>query len=384
MKLVEPEWQRGYSLGYLQSFGELFKRRHKALVFGAFGLTKERDVADALARKRIIWVGDPPVAAAIFNVSKAGAIHQDFAQRDCPIPAGCVFVKAFACDRMDAGALVLGTLRERAQGRPVWVEAFEEDAAARCALEKAGGFAYACTKISAGSEIKGLYVSGAAPPLPQLPPEETATQCILEREWLTPEAHTEIMVELEMFGDHFAQHYSDYNKRKSWTAFALRGYQDDPGFIIKPAEMSKSWKEENQALLSEPVRWTQAAEHFPTTIKQVDRLGVQIDRLRFMRLRSKNGELARHADITDREAGVRDGFIARLHIPLRTSRAVTFIGWDARGQARAQAFPERALVYLDQRKPHAVRNTDLTLDRIHLVVDCFADRAVRDLIAGAQ
>jgi len=377
------DWQRGFELSYLQSFGDLFKRRHKALVFGAFGLTKERDVAEALERKRIIWAGTPPVAAAIFNVSKADATHQDFAQRDCLIPEGSIVIKAFACDDSAAGARILTRLCERAPGRRIWVEAFEEDRAACAALAECG-FAYVCTKISAGSEIKGLYCRGMAPPLPPLPAEEAATQCLLRAEWLTAEAHAAILDELSRSGDRFAQHYSDYNKRKSWTAFALRGYQDNADFIIKPAEMAKGWKDDHPELMAARVRWTEAAPLFQVTIAQVERLGLQLDRVRFMRLRSKNGELSRHADITDREAGLRDGCIARLHVPIRTSQAVTFVGYTARGERLEQKFAERSLFYLDQRKPHAVYNTDPALDRIHLVIDCFADAYVRQMIAEAQ
>jgi hypothetical protein len=102
-----------------------------------------------------------------------------------------------------------------------------------------------------------------------------------------------------------------------------------------------------------------------------------------MRLRAKDGELSRHADITDREAGTANGFVSRLHVPIRTSPAVTFYGWGARGNKLERNLPQGALCYLDQRKPHAVRNTDPTVDRVHLVIDCFANERVRDLIRAA-
>ena len=40
----------------------------------------------------------------------------------------------------------------------------------------------------------------------------------------------------------FTNHYSNYNKDKSWSAISLRGYSPEWSFITKPAEMSKKWK----------------------------------------------------------------------------------------------------------------------------------------------
>lgn len=359
-----------------------FKDAHKALVFGAFGLTKERDIAEAMSKKRAIWTGDPPEAVALFAPMQKASQQQDFSQREFNIPAGAVMIKAFAARGIETGTKILQALRDRAGSAPIVAEIFEEDKVATECV-KAIGMTWQTTKISAGSELKGIY-STVSLELSELPPEEMATLLPLNVKFLSEKQHADILKELAGAADQFEQHYSDYNKRKSWTSFALRGYSDDPKFIIKPGEMSKSWKEENAVLMTAKPRWTSIAKQFPATRRIVDDLGLQLDRVRFMRLRSKDGELSRHADITDREAGVRDGFITRLHVPIRTSDAVTFFGWTARGKKISVSFPERALCYLDQRKPHAVKNTDPALDRIHLVVDCFADAKMRKLIASEE
>ena len=44
----------------------------------------------------------------------------------------------------------------------------------------------------------------------------------------------------------FTNHYSNYNKAKSWSAISLRGYKNDYKFITKPIEMNKKWKEETR------------------------------------------------------------------------------------------------------------------------------------------
>lgn len=371
------DWQKGFELEHLKAFAAVFKERHKPLVFGAFGLTKERDIAEALSKKRLIWTGTPPESVAIFSVTKKPSEQEDFVQRPFTIMPGTVYVKSFAAMTEKAGEKILKSICERAGQAGVVVEAFEEDSIARACLKRSG-LRWQTTKISAGSEIKGVY-SAQALGMEALQPCDLATLTVLKRGFLSPAEHMAITQELA--GADFAQHYSDYNKRKSWTAFAIHGYSDDPSFIIKPAEMSRSWKEANEELMKEPVRWTKAAKHFPITRSVAASLGAKLDRVRFMRLRSKDGELSRHADITDREAGTANGFVTRLHIPIRTSSAVTFFGWNARGEKMQTSFPERALCYLDQRKPHAVKNTDPSLDRIHLVVDCFADAKVRELIS---
>jgi hypothetical protein len=379
------DWQKGFALDLLKSFGALFKARHKAHVYGAFGLTKERDVAEALSHNRLIWKGSPPAveAAAIFAPLRNASDQQDFTQRHLFIPAGSIVVKAFACATPEAGTAVLAELDRRAgDNHGFWVEIFEEDEAAREAVKRVG-LEYAFTKISAGSEIKGMYTRADSNRVEPLPVAELATQVVVDPKWLSADEHQAVLDELGAYGDKFAQHYSDYNKRKSWTSFALRGYADDPSFIIKPAEMSKAWKQENAALLPAQARWTAADKHFPQTRKLVERLGLEFDRVRFMRLRSKNGELSRHADITDREAGLMDGFVARLHVPIKTTDAVTFYGWDARGRCHVRRFAERSLFYLDQRKPHAVLNKDPSFDRVHLVMDAYADERLRGMIARA-
>lgn len=372
------DWQRGIDLERLAQFADLFKERHKALVFGAFGLVKERDVADYLARDCALWTGEPPSAVALFGVLRSASVHADFAGREVRMPTGTLFVRALAARDKAPGDKVLGDLFARAGLRPVVVEIFEEDQVAKqCVLDC--GLAYLSTKIGAGSEIKGLYGRGVASPA-SLPLAETTTLAVLAPNFITADEHQAILTEL-VGADEFTQHYSGYNKRRSWTAFALHGYSDDPTFIIKPAEMSRKWREENSSLLSARPRWTTIADRFAATRSVADSLGLKLDRVRFMRLSAGNGELSRHADITDREAGVQDGRVTRLHIPIRTSNAVTFYGWTARGLRIRTRFPERALCYLDQRKPHAVKNTDPELDRIHLVVDCLADQRLRALIA---
>jgi hypothetical protein len=306
----------------------------------------------------------------------------DFTGRLVPLAAPAIFAHAFAATNPKAAHRVLRTLVNRAKGGRLYLEIFEEDALAREAADDCG-FKYLTTKIAAGSEIKGLYVHGPAPvPIP-LPREEEPSLLVLDWSFMPAGVLAAIRDELVRPAP-WAQHYSSYNVRKSWTSFALRGYSDDPGFIIKPSEMSQRWKAEHQAEMRAKPRWTPAADAYPNTRDVLDSLGFEFDRVRFMRLASAGGELTRHADITDRDAGLADGRIARLHVPIVTSLAVTFCGWGMRGERIEQQWPAGALCYLDQRKPHAVRNRDPKLDRIHLVIDVVADDRLRAMIRSAM
>jgi hypothetical protein len=378
------EWQKGIDLEKLKELAEPFRQRHKALVFGAFGLTKERDVADYLSAGRALWTGKPPRAVALFTIAKAASEQSDFAQRRFSIQPQAIVVKAFAALDVASGLKVLSVLRDRVGQAPVWIEIFEEDDTARAAVAAVGGFSYVTSKVAAGGEIKGVYFSGQSP-LPALSLANQATLAIIDGDFLRTHELAAIRGELGDFDNLWAQHYSSYNKRKSWEAFALRGYADDPGFIIKPAEMSKGWKEENPGRLHAWPRMTKAAEHFGATLDVINRRLAPVDecdRIRFMRLRAKGGELSRHADITDREAGTADGMICRMHVPIVTNEAVKFMSWNARGEKLTVSPPAGCLMYLDQRKPHAVTNGDPSLNRVHLVIDCVADAKLREMIGN--
>ena len=77
-----------------------------------------------------------------------------------------------------------------------------------------------------------------------------------------------------------------------------------------------------------------------------------------------------------------DGQIIRIHVPIRTNDDVVFSLFES---PRAKVAHEYRLktghyYYTDVTKPHAVRNMS-DIDRIHLVVDCYANDSLRTLIA---
>lgn len=383
-----PEWQRGYDLETLRSLAEPFRVAYKPFVFGAFGCPKERDIAAAMAERRLVWTSrnGKPVAVAIFKEAMRPRKITTLAGEQAVAAAGDLIVDDLAwmdgAVADDAAATLLRHLLGWRSGA-VWWRLNQEDVRHRVLAEALGG-AWVGTAVAAGSELRGWWLFGGRDmAVTAFPAEDCPSMALLRDEFLSPDEQAAVLAELSESGPEWGDHYSSYNKRHSWSAIALKGYvRDDPAFIIKPDEMSKSWQSENAALLSAACVWTVAAERLPLTMSVVARLpGGERNRVRVMRL-SASGELSRHADVTNRQAGTRPGALVRLHVPLQTNESVQFQTWDATGRQHRQHMTERALWYLDQRKPHACRN-DGGHERLHLVADVEATDEIRDALASA-
>ena len=390
------DWQFGIDIDELKSFADIFKRRHGPHIYGAFGRTNEAAVAKSMHENSFMTNS---AASLIYHTLESGSTHKTYGGREISLRAGETIVSSFACDDVDVGKLLIqrlistlpsskhddGFFSEDSGFPVVWAEIFEEDQLSKTAVEDSG-FMYVGTKILAGSEIKGLYVLGR-PVESKDDPAELTTLSVLEEGFCTDSTRAEILNEVEKFGG-WAQHYSSYNKGKSWTAFAIRGFvPNDPTFIIKPSEMSRKWKLENVSLLENSCSDTVAAVNFPKLLELVSRIpGFRegdAERVRLMRLSPGGGELTRHADITNRDAGVADGCLARLHIPLVTNPQVIMTQWNHRGTKVVGHFDVGDLCYLDQRQPHTVVNGGAT-ERIHLVVDMKSNSKLREKISAGS
>ena len=183
---------------------------------------------------------------------------------------------------------------------------------------------------------------------------------------------------VEMMDYEFTNHYSNYNKDKSWSAISLRGYSPEWSFITKPAEMSKKWKEENKDVEFK-LQDTELRKMFPEVEELLRWLPGEPHRIRFMNLSPGGGELQRHTDQVDPDAGVNDLKLMRFHFPIVTNKDVIFNQWDWHAELVEAHMQVGECWYLDVRKPHRAINggTDM---RTHLVVDVVANDEVRALI----
>lgn len=368
-------WQQGYDLSMLKALKSAVKNDYKKYVFGAFGMPNERDIATALVKNQVIKTKEND-SILIHQHYQTKSRITDFTQTVIPIEAGTFFVKHLAGPQKEK---LLKYYCDELRGKPLMIEIFDEDER-MVEMVKMLGFTYITTKISASSDLKGIYQRDANVKYRLAMGEDIHLKQINSK-WLSNQALESIRQELANYTS-WADHYSSYNKRQSWSAFALRGYDtQDPNFIIKPHEMSKKWKEENAEMLRKKSDWTNIADKFPITKELVSRRfgGAVPDRVRFMRLTKGNGELSRHADITDREAGVQAGRVVRLHIPIYTNPKVIFQSWSHKGHKVEANMTEGSLWYLDVRKPHTAVNHGEE-DRVHLVMDFYSSEELSNAI----
>ena len=181
----------------------------------------------------------------------------------------------------------------------------------------------------------------------------------------------------------FANHYSNYNKGNTWSGAVVRGYGGREDFIIKPSEMSGKWKKENSEKLKWGVQDTPLRKYLTEVEKFCKLLPYKHERIRILKLSQGEGELERHTDIQDKEAGIGDGQWARLHFPLQTNPKVEFAQWNTDGSKTICKMREGELWYLDMRKPHTAVNFG-EQDRYHLIIDIKSDETIRDWLVESS
>lgn len=242
------------------------------------------------------------------------------------------------------------------------------------------GFTKVGIKVNSFSDISNVYTKAnqndmLITPLPNI--EKISIQKIGN---MSPNDITGIKKKLStMLTEMFANHYSNYNKSKSWSAVSLRGYSKDPAMIEKPSEMNDKWKKEHEKDHFE-LQDTPLMKEFEPYIGHIlNMLPAKKERVRLMKLEPSGGILDRHTDQTDKYLGTQDGDIIRLHIPIFTNDCVHFSSWDWDGDELTTHMSEGELWYLDIRKPHRATNGGHT-ERVHLVIDVVANNNIRGII----
>ena len=193
---------------------------------------------------------------------------------------------------------------------------------------------------------------------------------------LNIEPYSKSLSDVGLFLDNleFKKVKTKYTKGEDWTAISFHGYGKDPLDILKPGVLKSSVKVDTKlqytTLNDEPVM---------KPINEIlEKLPCTYERVRFMKLVAGK-VIGKHSDKIDKD--IESGNIVRIHVPIRTNEDVIFTLYE---NARDKAGNEHNLktghfYYTDVSKPHAVRNNS-NIDRIHLVVDCHANSALRTLI----
>jgi hypothetical protein len=383
-----PAWAKGYSVEELKRMTSVFAEHDAGMIHGGFGRFSEVDLVGALEEGRIAW-GPPaedgrPLWALVARAMQRRQGVKDFtgsARLRLEPGMGHVSRVAWQGHTREEGWLAVAATLAGARRR-LALELWQEHPGERL-LADALELALAAVKIAASSEMRGVYVPRdlAPPPYPQ---HQAVGLARLER-ILSPAALSALVAQVEALDGGYAQHYSSYNKGGSWAALSLRGFYDDPARIEKPAEMNRKWKREHPADLELEPRDTPLREQLKAVEPILAALPCeQFERIRLMSLAPGGGELERHADITDADAGAEPGRLVRLHIPLVTNPEVVFRSWDLNGVPRSLVMRRGGVYFLDVRKPHTAVNGGES-QRIHLVADAIAtDETVAALAAAEE
>jgi hypothetical protein len=375
-------WQHGYALDYLKQLERRYER-FNSFALGPFSEVKKHVIAAALYDDALEIADDYIIESRVAKTSVPITAYLDtviaFKERGDRVISSFVTMNAEGRRAMP-GALIE---RLRSYEEPTWLWVWQENAS-DIAIALAAGFKFVGSKITSFSEIRGLYFNfkerGLMPrPFPKLHDvEHIGIACCTVGIDVSAARR-----ELEQLDVKFTNHYSNYNADKSWSALSLRGYKDDPAFIIKPSEMPKKWIEEHSS--DEDVRVMRLRDtELRSKLRAIDAMHesitslTNVHRIRLMQLAPGGGELQRHTDQVDKDSGVDDGKLMRFHFPIVTNDRVIFSSWDMLGNQKTVNMRAGEAWYLDTRKPHrAVNGGDSA--RIHLVCDVEANDAVRSL-----
>jgi len=371
----QKPWQHGYELDYLKSLEKLYEDYNKYSL-SPFTAYKKNNIAQDLHEGNIVFEDEGSYTYHLTKVRRHITMYQDIAigtkEKDDIVITNLrgtdKFIKKF-CEGIQTN-----------QSNAVWLFIWEEDNQTKSIIEKC--FTKAGSKITSFGEIFGVYFKDAKNTLfPRELPKIDATHNVAINKIcdVNIELIESIKNKLESLNIEFQNHYSNYNKGKSWSAISLRGYTPDIMRIEKPIEMNDKWKEEHKNEHFE-LQDTYLREVFPEVNQLIERFGLQeLHRIRFMSLAPGGGELSRHTDQVDPDSGGSIGKLARLHFPIVTNDKVEFNVWEPNGNRKSVNMKVGECWFLDTRKPHMVVNNG-NEKRIHLVIDVVTNETLRNHI----
>ena len=171
----------------------------------------------------------------------------------------------------------------------------------------------------------------------------------------------------------FSKVKTKYSKGDDWTAISLRGYGPTPLDILKPNVLKSKVKTEtvlqDTSLLEE--------DGFQVINDILAKIPSTFERVRFMKIKANSG-IGKHSDRIDKDFGIEDGNIIRIHVPIRTNDQVEFYLWEGK-EKLVNYLEEGHYYYVDVRAPHAVTNNS-DVDRVHLVIDVYVNEEIRKLL----
>jgi hypothetical protein len=355
------DWQHGFELDYLKSL-EAKYAEYNAYTLSPFAKFKKNNIAESLFKGTLNILDDAMLEVVESKSASNITMHGDtvIAKKQ---KGDMTVSKLLGNLETIKKCLDYPTDMHGMPQRDIWLYVWAENKE-HCQLAEDLNFCYVGPKITTYGEIYAIYYRGKQREFPKVDPAEFLS--IKKVDNVNVSVIESIHSKLNLLPS-FTNHYSNYNKDKSWSALSLRGYSSNPEFITKPIEMSDKWKEEHKDE-NFFMQDTQLFEQFEEVKELLKSYGSTLHRVRFMRLKPGGGELERHTDQVDPDSGGSKGKLARLHFPIKTNDKVEFTVWDVKGNAQKVHMKVGECWFLDTRKAHmAVNGGDE--ERIHLVVD---------------
>lgn len=373
------DWQHGIELDKLKVY-EAFYEPHNRYALSVFGQFKKNDIAAALHNGKMKIVED---AAYVVEQSKVPSKITMFGKTVIGEKQKGDFTISKLCgDRL---TLARELDQEGLYGsNDCWLITYGGNKAIREVAEFCG-FEYVGYKVTSFAEILVVYfrddfMNFSHRKHPVVKPAELVGMAKVADADKT--LLGTILTKLQSLDPKFTNHYSNYNTMNAWSALSLRGYSADPGFITKPAEMNQKWLDQHKGdnfFLQD----TSLYDQFPEVRQLLSFLDGECHRVRFMQLAPGGGELQRHTDQVDPDAGNSLGALARLHFPLVTNPKVIFTTWNESDEEEHYHYGFGECWIIDTRKPHKAVNGGQE-NRIHLVVDVTVTPKLEKMICEGE
>jgi hypothetical protein len=369
------DWQHGYELDYLKGIESKFND-YNSIVLSPFAQMKKNKVATLLHENKLdewslpnnteAWI-PTNIAQQKVHVKAYGSVDVGIREKGDRLIDNPVGNKDILLD-------IIGKYKEN-----IWMVINTEYNLGNEIADELG-FTKVGIKVNSFSDISNVYTKANQNDMLVAPLSKIEKINIQKIGNISQADITGIRLKLShMLKEMFTNHYSNYNKKKSWSAVSLRGYDQLPEMIEKPSEMNDKWQKEN-GKNNYFLQDTPLMKEFEPYIGHIlNMLPAKKERVRLMKLEPDGGVLDRHTDQTDRYLGTEDGDIIRLHIPIFTNDDVFFSSWDWDGNEVTAQMREGELWYLDIRKPHRATNGGRT-ERVHLVIDVVANNNIRGMI----
>ena len=244
------KWQHGYELDYLLNLEEYYSNYNKYSC-SPFSAMKKNTIASGLHnntlkiyernKEHLVFL-DSKISRASSPITMYGNIRIGAKEKGDRTITKMAWIEG----QENLTTEILTSFTE-----PCWLYVWAEDETSN-QIAKDAGFNWVGTKVTTFAELYAIYFkeSKHANVLfgegREHPTRMDVEDCSLEKTNIEKlDLISPLIKAVEEIDTEYTNHYSNYNKKKSWGALSLRGYTSDPAFITKPEEMSKKRQLEN-------------------------------------------------------------------------------------------------------------------------------------------